>query len=118
MTDTPPATAPVILTPRDVPPKSWLEFWWRLIPDSKAIVFAAVFVLVLALLQMIHKRPELLDSASFMQLVQAIIGAGGFGLIIAWHFASSSGTAKANERADKAERRATDATGDLTGRST
>lgn len=78
----------------------------RLVPDGRGWIALGVFLLTSAILGMIRENPALLANASFMQLVGSIAGAGGLGLVLAFHFASSSGTAKANARADKADQRA------------
>lgn len=75
-------------------------------PDARAWAGTAIVALTWKVLDMIEKNPNLLGNASFMQLVGGIVGAGGLGLFLAFHFASSSGAAKANQRAEAAERRA------------
>jgi hypothetical protein len=101
MTDTGTGDGAGVITP----PKTWPEFWWRLLPDARGWCAGAVFALTVGVLNMIDRQPMLLENASFMQLVGSIAGAGGLGLVLAFHFGSSSGTAKANERADKAAAR-------------
>lgn len=81
-------------------------FTWPGWPDARAWAGVAIVSLTWKVLDMIDKNPTLLGNASFMQLVGGIVGAGGLGLFLAFHFASSSGAAKANQRADAAERRA------------
>ncbi len=76
-----------------IPPWYW--------PDARGWCAGAVFALTCVILKMIDNNPALLSNASFMQLVGSIAGAGGLGLVLAFHFGSSSGTVKANERADK-----------------
>lgn len=88
-------TATPLRVPIAVAPAPW---WW---PDARGWCAAAVFALTCIILKMIDNNPALLSNASFMQLVGSIAGAGGLGLVLAFHFGSSSGTQKANERADK-----------------
>lgn len=75
-------------------------------PDARAWGGVAIVGLTWKILTMIEANPALLANASFMQLAGGVVGAGGLGLFLAFHFASSAGTAKANQRADAAERRA------------
>ncbi len=84
------------------------------VPDGRGWVAIAVFSMSGAILLMIRENPALLANASFMQIAQTIVGAGGLGLVVAFHYASSSGTAKANSRADDAEKRAAAAAPDPT----
>jgi hypothetical protein len=74
--------------------------WW--VPDARGWATIAVIAFGFKLLWMVDRNPRLLDSAPFMVVVGGVLGAGGLGLILSFHFASSSGSAKANERADKA----------------
>lgn len=97
MTDTlpvPPAIAPLTF---------WAVVASRLLPDARGWCALAVFALTVGILQMIANNPALLSNASFMLLVGNIAGAGGLGLVLAFHFGSSTGTQKANERADRAQ---------------
>lgn len=77
----------------------WFPGW----PDGRVLCGAGVFCLMAGVLVMIYTQPNLLDSTPFMQLVTGI--ASGLAVVIAFHFGSSAGTAKANERAEKAEQR-------------
>jgi hypothetical protein len=88
------------------PPHDKMTAYWPGWPDSRGWAGIAIVALTWKVLDMIEKNPQLLANASFMQLCGAIVGAGGLGLFLAFHFASSSGTAKANQRAEAAERRA------------
>lgn len=86
----------------------WFPGW----PDGRLLCGAGVFVLLVGLLVMIYANPALLDSTPFMQLVTVI--ASSLGVVVAFHFGSSSGSAKANQRADQADRRAAAATASTT----
>lgn len=89
-----------------LPQTFWGVLAARLLPDARGWCAIAVFAFAWRILWMIDSNPTLLDSAPFMGLAGGILGAGGIGLVLAFHFGSSSGTAKANERADKAVQRA------------
>lgn len=77
-------------------PRPW---WW---PDTRGWVALGTFALASVLLWMIHADKTLLDSAPFMQLAGTLLGTGGLGLILSFNYSASSGSAKANDRADKA----------------
>lgn len=94
------------MTVDDGKPESPLPLWVRLLPDARGWTAAGVYALGWRILWMVDTNPKLLDSAPFMGLATGVLGVGGLGIILTFHFGSSSGTAKANERADKAERRA------------
>lgn len=102
MTDQPPEPPRPAATWADI----GLLLSQRLLPDARGWCAMALFGLTVGILQMIHDKPELLSNASFMQLATTIAGAGGFGMWVAFNFTTSSGTAKANDRADKANARA------------
>lgn len=76
------------------------------VPDGRGWAAIGLYALDVMVLLMIREQPQLLESAAFMQIAGPLLGAGGLGLILAFHFGSSSGTANANRRADDAEKRA------------
>lgn len=76
------------------------------VPDGRGWAAIALYTLDVGVLWMIYDKPALLESAAFMQIAGPLLGAGGLGLVLAFHFGSSSGTANANRRADDAEKRA------------
>lgn len=71
--------------------------------DMRAWFTLALFGLVWKVLTMIEDRPELLESAPFMQLVGPIAGAGGLLLIASFLFGSNKeGSDKSKALADNA----------------
>lgn len=74
-------------------------FWW---PDAKGFVLITYALITVGILLMIRETPSLLTSAPFMTLASGFMGAGGLGLIAAFHYGSSSGSKDSGDRADKA----------------
>ena len=98
-------------TIQSAPPlRAWDILADRLIPNARGWCALAVFAFAWRILWMIDVHPDFLDSAPFMGMAGGILGAGGIGLVLTFHFGSSSGAVKANERADKAVARADAAT--------
>jgi hypothetical protein len=58
----------------------------------KTLIVVGLFALAFAILAMIHADPGLLEKASFMQLTGILLGSGGVGAVVAYHFGSSQGS--------------------------
>lgn len=63
-----------------------LEVLNRLIPSSRSLLIAALVGIVLDVLDMIFKKPELLHDAAFMGFVGVFAGGSGLGLAVSHMF--------------------------------
>jgi hypothetical protein len=73
----------------------WASFIAELIPDIRAWATAAMFVLVFYMLHLIATHPEMASNELFKTVATLLIGSGAFGLVCAFLWGGSKGSASA-----------------------